>query len=162
MDSESLLNHINELHKDIIINSELITDVPTIEVKPEHWVEVCSSLKKDVKTNLHSISNYGAVDYREKLGGFQLVLTIFSHKHKHRVTVKTLVPAQGDEEPEIDTVTTVWLSADWFEREIIELFGVKFKGHPDPRHLMLDDDWDEGFPLRRGWTGTDFIVKPEM
>ena len=51
------------------------------------------------------------------------------------------------------TVSDVWKAADWFEREAMELFGIKFDNHPDPRPLLLYEDWDYGYPMRKGWTG---------
>lgn len=161
MDSDTLLKYINESYREKIISGDIIAGVPTFVVKPENWVTLGELLRDDKDTLMHSISNYGAVDFREKLGGYQLVITVFSHIHNHRVTIKTLLPATGDKCPGIDTISIVWPSALWFEREIIELFGIIFNGHPDPRHLILDDDWDEGYPMRRGWTGSDFIIKPD-
>jgi len=162
LDSEKLLKYINETYVGKVDASSIITGVPTFAVKSENWISICDSLRDDPATQLHSISNYGAVDFREKLGGFQLVLTLFSHTLNNRVTIKTLLAATGDEVPEVKSLSSIWPAANWFEREIGELFGIVFIDHPDLRHLMLDDDWNEGYPLRRGWTGKDFIVKPEI
>ncbi len=161
MNSDTLLKYINESYREKIVSGDIIAGVPTFVVKPENWVTLGELLRDDEDTLFHSISNYGAVDFREKSNGYQLVITVFSHTYNHRITIKTLFPAIGDECPEIDTISIVWPSALWFEREIIELFGITFNGHPDPRHLILDDDWDEGYPMRRGWTGSDFIIKPD-
>ncbi len=162
MDCDSLLKYISEEYREKVDAEGIITGVPVFIVTPEKWVSVCQSLRDDNDTQMHSISNFGAVDFREKHGGYQLVITIFSHILNHRVTLKTLLPAKEEEIPEIDTIANIWPPASWFEREITELFGITFNGHPDPRHLILDDDWDEGYPMRRGWTGKDFIVKPEV
>ncbi|MBD3169120.1 MAG: hypothetical protein GF307_06525 [candidate division Zixibacteria bacterium] len=161
MDSESLLKYVQEEYSERIIGGEMVKGVPVFEVKPEKWVSLCGMLRDDSDTMMHSVSNYTAVDYREKHGGFKLVITIFSHILNHRLTLETLLPAKDDEIPEIETLATVWPTTIWFEREHAELFGIEFINHPDPRHLMLDDDWDEGYPMRRGWTGTDFVVKPD-
>ena len=65
------------------------------------------------------------------------------------VTVRTRV---GREDPQIDSISPVCAAAEWIEREIWELLGVRFRGHPDPRHLLLDDDWPDGkYPLRRDY-----------
>ncbi len=65
------------------------------------------------------------------------------------VTVRTRV---GREDPQIDSIAPICAAAEWIEREIWELLGVRFRGHPDPRHLLLDDDWPDGkYPLRRDY-----------
>ncbi len=161
MDSEGLLKYITEEYKDKIIDSGIVGGVATIEVKPGDWESIAEYLKGDMETRFLSVSNYGAVDYREKLGGYQLVITLFSYEFNHKLTMKTLLPAEGEECPEIKTLSAVWPVADWFERETAELFGIVFVGHPDPRHLMLDEDWDGEYPMRRGWSGRDFITKPD-
>jgi NADH:ubiquinone oxidoreductase subunit C len=161
LDSESLFKYINEEYREKLVRGEMVSGIPVFEISPRNWLSVCESLRDDDETQLHSISNYSAVDYRESKGGYELVVTVFSHILNHRITLKTLLPAEGEQCPEIETLSVVWPSADWFEREAAELFGIVFTGHPDPRHLMLDDDWDEGYPLRKGWTGTDFIVRPD-
>ena len=162
MDSSSLLKQLSEVYQERVFDGKIITDVATVSVNPDNWVSICQSLRDDKSLFLHSISNFGAIDFREKLGGFQLVLTVFSHKFNHKITIKTLLPAKDDDSPIVGTISGVWPSAEWFEREMAELFGIVFQGHPDPRRLLLDDDWDEGYPMRRGWSGKDFVVKPEI
>jgi NADH-quinone oxidoreductase subunit C len=83
------------------------------------------------------------------------VLHLFSFRHRHGVCLKVALPREA---PSIPTLSGVWRAADWFEREVLDLFGVTFVGHPDPRRIMLPDDW-EGYPLRKdyqehgGWHG---------
>ena len=162
MDSSSLLKLLSEEYQERVFDGKIITDVATVSVNPGNWVSICHSLRDDKSLLLHSISNFGAIDFREKSGGYQIVLTVFSHQFNHKITIKTLLPAKEDDSPIVGTISGVWPSAEWFEREMAELFGIIFEGHPDPRHLLLDDDWDEGYPMRRGWSGKDFVVKPEI
>ncbi len=68
--------------------------------------------------------------------GIELIYSLYSYTNRHAVHIKTLLPA----EPAIDSITPFWLGADWHEREIAEMFGVTFTGHPNPKHLLLDDD----------------------
>ena len=67
-----------------------------------------------------------------------------SHEKRHNMIVKVKLDMN---EPEIETVSDIWMAANWYEREAGELFGIKFLNHPDPRHLLLDDDWEYGYPL---------------
>ncbi len=69
--------------------------------------------------------------------GIELVYSLFSYTNRHAVHIKTLLPPAT---PAIDSITPFWLGADWHEREIAEMFGVTFTGHPNPKHLLLDDD----------------------
>lgn len=84
------------------------------------------------------------VDYGDEL---EVVHHIYSRKHKCRMTLKSRVKK---EDPVVPSVTSVWMGVDWHERETAELFGITFKGHPDPRRLLLTDDF-EGYPLRKDY-----------
>lgn len=71
--------------------------------------------------------------------GIEIVYSLFSYKNRHTVHIKTLLPL---EDPSVDSITPIWCGADWHERETAEMFGVTFKGHPNPKHLLLDDDME--------------------
>jgi NADH-quinone oxidoreductase subunit C len=74
------------------------------------------------------------------------------------LTLKVPLPKEN---PEIESVTPIWKAANWHEREITELFGIKFLNHPDPRGILLPENWDEGYPMRKDWEGKDFVRLPE-
>jgi NADH-quinone oxidoreductase subunit C len=78
---------------------------------------------------------------------FQVVYHLYSIAKKQFLRLKAGLPGDA---PVIDTVTTVWPAAGWHEREVFDLFGVRFNGHPDLRRIMLPDNW-EGFPLRKDY-----------
>jgi NADH-quinone oxidoreductase subunit C len=101
---------------------------------------------------LSSLSGVDAIEYLE------VVYHMSSTVNKQKLTVKVKLPT---EKPEIETICDIYRAADWFEREICELYGINIRNHPDLRPLLLPEDWDEGPPMRKGWTGRDFIVKPE-
>jgi NADH-quinone oxidoreductase subunit C len=88
-----------------------------------------------------------AVDYHPREPRFELVYLLVSLEHRHRLRLK--VRLQGDD-ARVQTVTGVWPAANWLEREVWDLFGVVFDGHPDPRRLLMPEDW-EGFPLRKDY-----------
>lgn len=81
---------------------------------------------------------------------FAVVYELFSTVEKLRVRVKCFLADTGDDAvlPEIDTVSDIYLTANWHERECYDLFGINFRGHPDPRRILLPDRWD-GHPLRK-------------
>ena len=78
--------------------------------------------------------------------GIDIVYHLYSTRLKHNLTVKTTLPA---DDLHLDTATTVWRAANWLERETAEMFGVRFRGHPDPRTLLMPEDMDDTFPLRK-------------
>jgi NADH/F420H2 dehydrogenase subunit C len=91
------------------------------------------------------------VDYGQDLG---VVYHLRSTKHKHSVIIKTRTSDR--EHPQIDTVSDIWKTADFHEREVFDLLGIKFTNHPDLRRLFLDSSW--GFPLRKDYVDDINIV----
>ena len=86
-----------------------------------------------------------------------LIYYVFSNEHKHRLGLKVRL---ARENPIIGTVANLWRNADWNEREIYDLFGVFFTGHPDQRRLMMPDDW-EGHPLRKDYMHPNVVTRPD-
>ena len=88
-----------------------------------------------------------AVDWYPSKPRFQITYHILSHLRKERIRLRVLVP---DDDPVIDSITSVWPSANFYEREVFDLFGVRFSGHPNLRRIMMPDEW-EGHPLRKDY-----------
>ncbi|MGP8253772.1 MAG: NADH-quinone oxidoreductase subunit C [Terracidiphilus sp.] len=88
-----------------------------------------------------------AVDWFPAAPRFQLSYHLLSHAFKERIRLRTLV---DEADPSIDTITTVWRAANFYEREVFDLFGIHFNGHPDLRRIMMPDDW-KGHPLRKDY-----------
>ncbi len=112
-------------------------------------------LKNTSEFKFDYLSSLSGVDAGEHL---EVVYHISSTSSKKNLTVKVKLPTEN---PEIDTICDIYRAADWFEREVWELYGINVKNHPDLRPLLLPEDWNEGPPMRKGWTGKDFIIKPE-
>jgi NADH-quinone oxidoreductase subunit C len=115
----------------------------TLEIAPAKIVSVCGFLKYDQK--FVRLSTVTAVDRYPAEPRFEVVYHLHSVERNLRVRLKCRVPGA---DPAIESVTSVWRGANWYEREVFDLFGVRFAGHPDLRRIMLPDDW-EGHPLRR-------------
>ena len=88
-----------------------------------------------------------AVDWYPLAPRFQLSYHILSHALKERIRLRVLL---DEAEPSVDSITPVWAGANFFEREVFDLFGIHFAGHPDLRRIMLPDDW-KGHPLRKDY-----------
>ncbi len=96
-----------------------------------------------------------AVDRRTSL---ELVYMLYSTAKRHELTLKVRLEAA---KPSVESLTGLWRSADWFEREIYDLFGIAFIGHPDLKRILNPDDW-QGHPLRKDYSHPDFITKPKV
>ena len=88
-----------------------------------------------------------AVDWFPSSPRFQLSYHILSHRYKERIRLRVMV---NGEAPAVESITSVWPSANFYEREVFDLFGIIFKGHPDLRRIMMPDEW-QGHPLRKDY-----------
>ena len=114
-----------------------------LEVDPAQIVEVCRALKHDEK--FVRLSGVTCVDWYPVEPRFVVIYLLHSLERNERLRLKCRV--HGDT-PEIDSVTPVWRGADWYEREVFDLFGVRFRNHPNLIRIMMPDGW-EGHPLRK-------------
>lgn len=120
-------------------------DELTIEVQPDRITHVCRLLRTDLEFN--RISTVTAVDHYPNQPRFEVVYHLHSIPRNSRVRVKTRV--DGDQ-PSLESATSVWAGANWYEREVFDLFGITFRNHPDLTRIMMPEDW-EGHPLRRDY-----------
>jgi NADH-quinone oxidoreductase subunit C len=120
----------------------------TIVVKPERIVEICRTLKDDHVTSFKYLSMIAGMDYLPQSPRFGLVYNLYSHKNHDRITLKTLLA--DDAAPIAASVTSVWSTANWHEREIYDMMGIRFMGHPDLRRLLMPADW-VGHPQRKDY-----------
>ncbi|QEL20048.1 NADH-quinone oxidoreductase subunit C [Limnoglobus roseus] len=126
-------------------------------------VEVCRFLRDDPRLRFDLLNNISGVDYLETdakkvaKAGFEPHLEVVYHLSSvafpgRRFTLKVILPRWKDgvtgELPEVPTVSHLWRTADWHEREVYDLVGIRFTGHPDPRRILMADDW-VGHPLRK-------------
>lgn len=100
--------------------------------------ELCFGLLRD----LCGVDYYG-----KKSPRFEVVYQLFSITHRHAIRIRAEVP---EDDATIDSVCQVWDGANWHERECFDMFGIRFRGHPDPRRILMPDDWD-GHPLRKDY-----------
>jgi NADH-quinone oxidoreductase subunit C len=120
-------------------------------VEPARIAEVCAFVRTDAALRFDCLSNLTGVDY-PKQGHIQIVYHLFSYALRHDFVLK--VDANRDD-PRVASVSSVWATADWHEREAFDLLGVHFDGHPDLRRILMPEDWP-GHPLRK-----DFVEPQE-
>jgi NADH-quinone oxidoreductase subunit C len=117
----------------------------SVRVERDRIVEVCEFLRDDAETRFDYLSDVTCVHYPEQTDApFEMVYNLFSISTNNRVRLKVRTSEA------VASVTGVWPAANWLEREIFDLFGVEFQGHPDLRRLLLPTDWD-GHPLRKDY-----------
>src|SRR5690606_15021830 len=117
-----------------------------LHVPREKWLEVARTLRDDARLNFNYLSMVSAVDYMDK--GFQVVYHLLDLMANRKLVVK--VDAPGREDPWVPSVTSVWPTADFHEREAWDLMGVRFEGHPNLRRILMREDW-VGHPLRKDY-----------
>jgi NADH-quinone oxidoreductase subunit C len=117
----------------------------SVRVDRERIAEVCELLKRDTVSPFDYLSDLTAVHFPERLDEpFEVVYNLYSIKANERVRLKVRTTAEAG----VETVSRVWPTANWMEREVYDLFGINFVNHPDLRRLLLPPDW-EGHPLRK-------------
>ena len=121
----------------------------SIRIEPARVVEMCEVLKRDSETPFNYLSDLTCAHYPDhREAPFEVIYNLYSTSANERVRLKAWV--HPEEAGGIDSVTGVWPSADWPEREVYDLFGVNFRNHPDLRRILLPPDW-EGHPLRKDY-----------
>jgi NADH-quinone oxidoreductase subunit C len=120
-----------------------------IMVKKDLIRDICQYLKDEPSLKMDHLADLTAVDYSTYPNDtglrFEVVYNLISIEYRHRIRLKVRVP---EEDPRVDTVSSIWQTANWHERETFDLMGIKFDGHPDLRRILLPEDW-EGHPLRK-------------
>ena len=123
---------------------------PFVKISPQRINEAAEFLRDDPELQFDYLMCLSGVDYTKGILG--VVYHIASMPKRHTITLKTEVPA---DHPEVPSVTSVWPSANWHEREAYDLIGVVFKDHPDLRRILLPDDYP-GHPLRKDFKVPEF------
>jgi NADH-quinone oxidoreductase subunit C len=119
----------------------------TLVVPREHIREVAEFLRSDAELKFTYLSDLSGVDRFPVEPRFEVNYHLVSLERRERLRLKVRVA--GDD-PRVQTVTSVWPTANWHERETFDLFGVRFEGHPDLRRILLPENW-EGHPLRKDY-----------
>ena len=164
MSGQNLVERLSKRFGDKITVSNLDAIDPWIEVSPDGIAEVCKYLRDDADLRLNLLNCISGVDYfmadpkkAAKAGWephLEVVYHISSTFKKHTLVLKVILPRWKDdvegELPELPSVSGVWNTANWHEREVFDLCGVRFMGHPNLRRILCPEDWI-GYPLRKDY-----------
>ena len=142
------------------INSELTTKIKDTKIKHgqiyisinhNDLLETIMLLKTNINTKFRQLIDITAVDYPENEKRFKLVYLLLSHELNHRIILTYFI----NENQQIPSITKIFPSANWMEREIFDMYGIKFSDHPDLRRILTDYGF-EGYPLRKDFPLTGF------
>ncbi len=135
----------------IVLESEGI--MPILKVPTDKIAEICSFLKENENCYFDSLSCLTGIDNGPEANSMELVYNLYSIPYDFKLALKIEMQRSTNEInklPEVPTVSHIWASANWSEREIFDLLGINFTGHPDLRRILLPSDW-EGYPLRKDY-----------
>jgi len=143
--NSSVLKSLQEKFGESILSSSEFRGELTIVVPKERIVEICRFLKEDPALGFDLLADLFGLDMYTPVKRFGVVYNLYSLKSHHRIRLKTFTEEQ---DPHVPTVTGVWGTANWHERETYDMFGIIFDGHPDLRRIYMPDEF-EHYPLRK-------------
>jgi NADH-quinone oxidoreductase subunit C len=154
MDSDALVPQLHELLPQVRVESAPSRDAhATIYIERDDVLTVMKALKLAPTLGYTLLAELTAADYWPREPRFEVVFILISIERGQRVRVKVRL---GGEDAHMASVSGLWPAANWLEREVWDLFGIAFDDHPDPRRLLMPEDW-EGYPLRK-----DYPVQVQM
>ena len=148
MDATTLAAVLHEAAPGAVVEPAASIDLhTTIFVAPDDLIAVAQALRDRTDLQFNFLAEITAADYWPSEPRYQLVYVLVSIPNRLRLRMKVRLNAA---DPHVATVCRIWPAANWLEREVWDLFGIAFDGHPDPRRLLMPEDWD-GFPLRKDY-----------
>jgi|SRR6266508_4361527 len=146
MDASAIIERLTPLVPGASYEAGTSVDFATIYVPADRLVATCRALLETPALRFNVLTEVTAVDYIPREPRFEVVYHLLSIPHRQRLRLKVRVGADAS----VQTVQDVWPSAGWFEREVWDMFGIVFDGHPDLRRILMPDDW-EGHPARKDY-----------
>ena len=129
-----------------------------VTVKREYLREIALFLNQDPEMDFRYIVHVSSVDWPDDEERFEVVYELYSIRKRHRIRLKTRVP---ESDCIVDSLSDIWQGANFMEREVYDMMGIRFRNHPDLRRILMPDEYTEGYPLRKdfplqgkGWRDT--------
>lgn len=161
MDNATVINRLQAAQSHNIVNTREFRGEVQVQITPEALIEVVEFLRDDAELSYNFLENLTGVDYLGREPRFDVVYHLLSHKNRHRICIKVGVPESNLHVP---TVTRMWPTATYQERETFDMFGIIFDGHPNLQRILMPEDW-VGYPLRKdvplGYEEVAFTINEE-
>jgi NADH-quinone oxidoreductase subunit C len=158
MSLQQLANRLRENFASEVVNTVEWRGDLAVTVTRDRIHEVAQFLHDDPAMDFDYIVHVSSVDWPDDEERFEVVYEFYSIKRHQRIRLKTRVP---ESDCIVDSLTDIWKGADFMEREVYDMMGIRFRHHPDLRRILLPDDYTEGYPLRKdfplrgkGWRDT--------
>jgi NADH-quinone oxidoreductase subunit C len=148
--AKALIEFLSRRFPGAVLESHSEHGDDTVVVDPKQWFEVHAALRDDPAADMQMLVDLTAVDFPRRLPRFEVVCHLVSLRLGHRLRVKTRVGESDGENAEVASLTPLWASANWAERECFDTMGIRFAGHPDLRRILLYPEF-EGHPLRKDY-----------
>lgn len=148
MDPKEIAEKIKERYPSEVQQIGEFRGQVSVIVKKDQIKGIMRYLHETPEFDFDFLKDLCGVDYLGRKGlRFEVVYHLYSMRHRHAMRIKAEVP---EDDCSIESVVEIWKGANWHERECYDLFGIQFKGHPDPRRILLPEDWT-GHPLRKNY-----------
>jgi len=144
--SNPLLDELQKRFPGAISEAVIFRNMPSLAVAKESLVTMCEFLKSEQGGEYTLLTDHTAVDYPKREKRFDLIYHLYSFKRNDRLRLKVMA-ADGENVP---SVVGIWPTANWLEREVYDMFGVPYEGHPDLKRILMPDGWT-GHPLRKDY-----------
>jgi len=144
-------NFFNTRFADAVIREDNFRDQQSFYIKPEYLIEICEALLDDIELDIKYLSDITSSDWlghkNADNGRFEIVYNLYSLSSHYRFFLKIYLP---EDNPSIASLANLWLGANWMEREVYDMMGITFDGHPNLIRILTPDDF-EGYPLRKDY-----------
>jgi NADH-quinone oxidoreductase subunit C len=157
VDASSIIAALQESLPGVSLEVDPAVDRPTIVVPRDSLVAIARALRDTPSLSFQVLTEVTVVDWWPATPRFVVVYHLLAPSHRHLLRIKVRL---SGEDPHVATLSGLWPSANWLEREVWDLFGIVFDGHPDLRRLMMPEDW-EGHPLRKDYP-VQIKMKPKV
>ena len=153
MTFQEIVDHIkSNLDEQVILSTDENASPKAIIIDAKNLVELMSSLQSDNQLYFDSMSCITGLDNGPEENSMEVIYNLYSIPFNHHLMVKVKIERDN---PAIDSLTGLWKTADWHEREAYDLLGIHFNSHPDLRRILLPADW-EGFPLKKDYQQQEY------
>jgi len=139
------------------ITSEEINEIPNstpfgVIIKKENLLSVCEQLYKNPASYFDMLTCITGIDNGPEAATMEVIYHLYSIPFNHSLALKVIL---SRENPEVESIVSIWKSANWLEREVYDMFGISFKNHPDLRRILMPADW-KGYPLRKDYKHEEY------